>query len=459
MKARYYVHIYATLTVLIALSITCEIANGQVLSLSDRNAARILWSHGIQDDDTDKTESGMPTKPLYRPENKYPGEVFDEAREIMDEVIRNRNGKDDFLNGEEAQRLFEKTDIARKFLVGNSTEHRNGFHMVFEEMKTAYQEAIEKSRELNRINMSIENDLVEMEKEFNRLAEGDEAIIHILKGLGWKVGGFALGKAIESGSQLMKSLHAGKLIGVAGAVLGMYQYCLVADEYTKMQPLMEDLLELMELRAYVRGLNAQYDALVKELYDDIGELEELRNVWLDQAPQQRRGDLQRLVYMAASGTGTYQCPDSFFLTGVYYADSDGGNDKRVMYLRCSRMKNVDPKQDVLESLETKTLKMNSNGTDWYDCPEGNPAVGAFYSNSDYSIERLNYVDLKDLGLGEQCKISVGGSASVQMRGNGTGWYNCQKDQFVTGAYYRDDDTEPDDSIEAIRCSHIVVECR
>jgi hypothetical protein len=446
-------------TMLCALVQVCGFSPTRNVAIADQSPAQIERDHEPHQKEAANSESGLPTKPLYRPENSIPGEDFDAARDIMDEVIRNGNGRDDFLNDDELKRTAGKADSAKKYLTGNSPAHRTGFRLLFDGLKSTYEDATEKSNRLTELNKSIERELGVKEKEFHELAEGDEAFMHILKGLGFKVGGYALGKALEEGLTLMKKAHAGKLIGAAGVVLGIYQYCLVADEYTKMKLLLEDMLELVELRAYVRGLLSQYRDLVNRLYVAIDELEELKNIWLDQAPKQRRNDDHRLVFLSVPEENLYFCPSGFFLTGVYYSDSDSGEDKSIKHMRCSRLKNPAGSTFLSQDGEPEKLQMNGEGTKWYDCPSKSLVVGAYYSNSDYSIEEFRYAKSTVPGSSQECSIAVRARKKIQMRGRGTAWYNCPDRYFVTGAYYRDDDTEPDDSIETIRCSLVAVNCR
>jgi hypothetical protein len=104
--------------------------------------------------------------------------------------------------------------------------------------------------------------------------------------------------------------------------------------------------------------------------------------------------------------------------------------------------------------------MNGKGTDWYYLPEGYAIVGAYYSNSDYSIEDFLYSKPVIYQKNKRCTIRFRYDYKIQMRSNGTQWYTCREGYFVTGAYYKDDDEKgEDDSVERIRCSYFDIDCK
>ena len=222
-----------------------------------------------------KSKSGMPAKPLYRPKYPVVGKEFDEARKVMDEVIKNGNGKDDFLNDKKWEKTDEDTERGKKWAAAGLTLQ---FTLIYGDFKSSLDKVDNRRRELEELNDKVEKKLKEKEKEFKKLTEGDDALMHILKGLGFKAGGFGLGKALEKGSKLMKKAHAGKLVGAAGTILGIYQFFLASDEYFNMTYILEDILELLELRAYLQGLIMQYN----ELYDDLSKKKfALEEAWLN----------------------------------------------------------------------------------------------------------------------------------------------------------------------------------
>jgi len=165
------------------------------------------------------------------------------------------------------------------------------------------------------------------------------------------------------------------------------------------------------------------------------------------------------ISLKDSGKNIY-CPEGYYLTGLFYSDTRGGSDNSVTKLRCTKFNIPGFQFSEANKITHKELRMNGNGTNWYYLPEGNLIVGAYYSNSDYSIEKFIYAKPVIYLNNKKCNARFRTDKNIQMKGNGTNWYQCPERSFISGAYYKDDDAMgSDDSVERIRCSFLEIRCR
>jgi len=152
------------------------------------------------------------------------------------------------------------------------------------------------------------------------------------------------------------------------------------------------------------------------------------------------------IVLKDSGEINY-CPKNYYLTGAFYSDINGGPDKSVKKLECTKFNIPGYQLREIKKNTYQGLEMNGNGTNWYYLPEGHLVAGAYYSNSDYSVEKFIYTKPVVYLKNNKCTIHFRNSSKIQMQGHGTNWYSCPQNYFVTGAYYKDDDNKgTDDSV-------------
>lgn len=410
----------------------------------------------------DQSEVKMPDKPLFRPEFPVAGEEFDDARAIMDEVIKNGNGKDDFLNDDKWETIEQKT--AEGIEWAKQIDSRDGqdiFYRIYRGRQNDLQEAYENRANLHFLNSHIQKTLEEKEKRFYELLNTLPILKAMMKeyGLDDPMVEFVLTSYVDL---YVKQTESGALLtNTAIAVLNIYDFLVKSDEYGEMRVLFEDLLELTELKAYISGLLKKYDNLVERLTTAVAQLDKA----LEAQGEVKHKPTSPIVsvFLDASDKDFY-CPESYYVTGVYYKDSAGTADKSVKKLSCTRFDKHGYTVRTTDNSTNGKLEMNGKGTRWNYIPEGYAIVGAYYSNRDYSIEDFFYTKPVIYQKNKKCTIRFLYDYEIQMRGEGTQWYTCREGYFVTGAYYKDDREEPehqeeDDSVEKIRCSYFEIECK
>ena len=217
---------------------------------------------------------GLPRKPLYRAPEPGWHQGLTQSRALVDQMISNGGGRDDFLQSYPWDLYEDQIVWASEYI---RLDKRAQFEDLYRELQARHAQVREKKVEIHRLRMTIHGRLKATEGQFKHVIHGEGPIRTVLNGLKLEGAGVALEKALEkaaehtAGAGTKIASGGAKALGVAVLLYHLSELYQATDKYEGAKLILPDLLEQLEIYAYLTVLEKRYDQLL-EIDGDIADL-------------------------------------------------------------------------------------------------------------------------------------------------------------------------------------------